>query len=255
MRIALGIEYDGTRYQGWQKLPNQLTIQQEVENALSKVANSTIQIYCAGRTDAGVHATGQVVHFDTTANRVLNAWIRGGNSYLPKDISIQWAKEVPDSFHARFSATARTYRYSILVGQSHPALLRSRTLLEFQALDIQAMQTAANFLLGEHDFSAFRSSECQARTPFRCIKKIDFSQQNSWLHPYPLIILEIQANAFLHHMVRNIMGSLLLVGKNLRSPEWLHEVLLAKDRRLAGPTAPARGLCLVQVEFDHIYSS
>lgn len=243
MRIALGIEYDGAAFYGWQRQREVNSVQQELETALSKVANQPVELFCAGRTDAGVHATGQVVHFDTTAIRDDKAWVMGTNAQLPDAIAVRWAKQVPDDFHARFSATARRYRYIIYNHKFRPAILRAGLSHYHQKLDTELMQQAGEFLLGEQDFSSFRAIQCQSHSPFRNVHHLRISRQGDF------IILDIKANAFLHHMVRNITGSLLEVGMKNRPPEWIAELLAAKDRSLAAATAKAGGLYLVDVDY------
>lgn len=247
MRIALGIEYDGTGFFGWQRQREVNSVQQELEIALAKVANQPIELFCAGRTDAGVHATGQVVHFDTTAERDIKAWIMGTNAQLPDQIAVRWAKVVPDDFHARFTATARRYRYVIYNHKYRPAILRSGLSHYHQPLDLALMQQAAPALLGEQDFSAFRAIQCQSKTPFRNIHHLRLERFADYL------VLDIKANAFLHHMVRNITGSLLEIGMGRRPPEWLAELLASKNRNLAAATAKAGGLYLVEVDYPEHY--
>lgn len=245
MRIAAGVEYNGAHYYGWQtQEKDQLcTIQKTLENALSKIADQPIRTICAGRTDAKVHASGQIFHFETNAVRNMDAWILGTNSYLPPDIRIHWAKEVPDSFHARYSATSRRYHYYIYNHPQHSALLHHLTSWCYHPLNVERMQVAANFLLGEHDFSSFRGSGCQAKSPIRTIYTLEIIRQGH------IIILNVQANAFLHHMVRNIAGMLIAVGDNTHEPLWANEVLTACDRRVSGITASPSGLYLVEVAY------
>lgn len=243
MRIALGIEYDGTNYHGWQRQNNVSTIQEKLEQALSQVASESISVVCAGRTDAGVHATGQVVHFDTDANRSDRAWILGGNSNLSSDIRILWARHVSPDFHARYGAISRHYRYMIYNHIIGPALLRHRAMWCPYALNEKLMNEAGQFLLGEHDFSSFRGSGCQAKSVKRHVTFLRVTRNES------MINIDIQANAFLLHMVRNIVGVLVKIGTGKCSPVWAKEVLEARDRRKAGITAPACGLYLVKVEY------
>ncbi len=243
MRIALGIEYDGTGFFGWQRQREVNSIQGELEKALSQVANESIEIFCAGRTDAGVHGTGQVIHFDTSAVRDMRGWIMGANSNLPTGIAVRWAKPVSDDFHARFSATARRYRYVIYNRKYRPAILGRGLSHYHQDLDVSLMQQAAPLLLGEHDFSSFRAIQCQSKTPFRNLMHLQIERYQDF------IVIDIKANAFLHHMVRNITGSLLEIGMKKRPPEWLGELLAAKDRTLAAATAKAEGLYLVAVDY------
>lgn len=243
MRIALGIEYDGSRFSGWETQARGRTVQNVVEIALAEIATSPIQTVCAGRTDSGVHAYGQVVHFDTSAERPETAWVLGTNTRLPGDVSIQWAKVVPDSFHARYSAVSRCYHYWIKEGYSRSALSRDRATFIPGVLNIQQMATASKSLVGEYDFSAFRSSRCQSRTPWRTIHSIDVFRYGE------MVKIKVVANAFLQHMVRNLVGSLVEVGKGRKSPCWLKETLLSKDRRCAGPTMAPNGLYLIEVAY------
>ena len=242
-RIVLGIEYDGTKYFGWQKQENLLTVQETVEKALSLIANHKVQVICAGRTDVGVHALGQVVHFDTEVIRPEVAWVLGTNTKLPGDIRVHWVKEVAGDFNARFSALARTYRYLIHIGKVYPALLRHRVAWLRHDLDIDLMQEAAQYLIGEHDFSSFRGIGCQSRSTQRYVEKITLTRETT------LITITIKANAFLRHMVRNIIGALVDVGLRKKPPFWIQEVLLAKNRNLAGVTMPPQGLYLVAVKY------
>lgn len=236
MRIAVGIEYDGSRYRGWQRQERAPSIQSEVERALSFVADHPVAATCAGRTDAGVHALGQVAHFDTTAERSTRGWALGANTRLPPDIALLWAVRVEPHFHARYSALARSYRYLIHERPSRPALLRRRVCWVHDPLDEAAMNAAAQSLVGEHDFSSFRAAECQARVPVRRIESIAVARRGEF------VVLQVTANAFLHHMVRNIAGTLIAVGRGDRPAAWAREVLEARDRRAAGHTADAAGL-------------
>ncbi len=248
MRVALGIEYDGAGYYGWQRQREVNSIQQELETALSRVAGHQVEVFCAGRTDAGVHATGQVVHFDSTAVRDEKAWVMGTNAHLPHNIAVRWARDVPDDFHARFSATARRYRYVIYNSKFRPAILNAGLSHYHQQLDISLMQQAAPCLLGEQDFTSFRAVQCQSKTPFRNIHHLELYRTGNY------IVLDIKANAFLHHMVRNITGSLLEVGMKRQAPEWIAQLLAAKDRTLAAATAKAGGLYLVDVDYPSHYA-
>jgi tRNA pseudouridine38-40 synthase len=243
MRIALGIEYDGTAYNGWQRQKTGLGVQQRLEEALEKVADHSVGVTCAGRTDTGVHASGQVVHFDTPNTRDDRGWVLGANSNLPDDISVMWARQVADEFHARFSATGRNYRYSILNRLERSALLRHRAWWVYPPLDAERMHEAAQHLLGEHDFSAFRAAGCRANTPQRNITRISIERDGD------RITLEVSANAFLQHMVRNITGSLAAVGEGEKSVEWLADVLESRDRKQGGIAAPPHGLTLVSVDY------
>lgn len=243
MRIALGIEYDGSRYFGWQRQREVCSVQAALEQALSKIANHPIEIQCAGRTDAGVHATGQVIHFETEMVRKASAWTLGINSNLPSDVAVRWVKQVDDQFHARFSATARRYRYVIYNSNLRPAILSSGVSHYYGDIDAEAMHRAGQCLIGEHDFTSFRAVQCQSNTPWRNVTHLAVSRQG------PYVVLDIRANAFLHHMVRNITGSLLEVGLGHQPGAWIAELLAAKNRDLAGATAKAGGLYLVEVTY------
>lgn len=244
MRIALGIEYDGSRYSGWQaQAPGVDSVQSRIDQAASYVAGHAVTVVCAGRTDAGVHATGQVVHFETGAVRDERAWLMGANSRLPDDISVRWAQPVADDFHARYSAFARRYRYLILNEPVRPAILGRHVTWQFRPLDAVRMHAAAQCLVGEHDFSSFRAAGCQSTTPMRFLSEISVRRQGN------LVVIDVRANAFLHHMVRNIAGTLLEVGSGRLAPERVAALLAARDRRLAPATAPPYGLYLVQVEY------
>lgn len=248
-RYALAVEYVGAGYRGWQlqahdKVP---TIQAEVERALSVVANHPVQVVCAGRTDAGVNASHQVIHFDSWAERDERAWVLGTNCHLPDDISIKWATIVPGCFHARFSARERRYRYLIYTSPSRPAILAGGVTWTHRTLDTERMQQAAEHLLGEHDFTSYRAVGCQARSPVREIRKLSVYQSGR------LVVIDVSANAFLHHMVRNIAGVLMAVGAGDRSPDWALEVLQARDRRQGGVTAPPDGLYFVDVRYPDIF--
>ena len=243
MRVALGIEYDGTSYNGWQRQKTGLGVQQRVEEALSVVANHPVEVICAGRTDTGVHATDQVVHFDTDSERSERGWLLGANTNLPDDINVSWVASVADDFHARFSATSRSYRYLILNRLQRSALHRHRAWWVYEPLDAERMHEAAQGLLGEHDFSAFRAAGCQANTAVRNMTHISVSRDGDW------ITLDVTANAFLQHMVRNIMGTVATVGLGEESVEWVTEVLESRDRKAGGIAAPAHGLTLAGVEY------
>ncbi|QBR84341.1 tRNA pseudouridine(38-40) synthase TruA [Legionella israelensis] len=248
MRIALGVEYDGSQYHGWQAQAGLHTVQQVIESALSKVADASVSVICAGRTDTGVHATNQVIHFDTEKERTTRSWIHGANSFLPKDVCIKWAKEMPEDFHARYSALSRRYRYIIYNGPIRPAILRSAVTWQYRQLDHRIMNEAAQHLIGELDFTSFRSVECQSKTPMRNVHQIKITRSAD------LVIIDITANAFLHHMVRNIAGVLIAVGSGKRPAKWVREVLLAKDRKLGAETAPPYGLYLVNVVYPDRFS-
>jgi len=247
MRIALGIEYAGNNFAGWQIQSDARSVQECVEAALSKVANHPVKVTCAGRTDTGVHALGQVIHADVTAQRTMHSWVFGANANLSKDISVLWAIPVDDNFHARFSALARHYRYIILNRGTRPALLAKRVTWNYKPLEVEWMQTAANYLLGTHDFSSYRAVACQAKNPTRTISHLNVSRSNE------RILLDISANAFLHHMVRNIAGVLMTIGSGEQSPEWARTVLNARDRTMGGITAPADGLYLCGVDYPKPY--
>ncbi|QNS14308.1 tRNA pseudouridine(38-40) synthase TruA [Mannheimia bovis] len=243
MKIALGIEYDGSRYFGWQKQETVESVQQKLEQALSVVANSPVEVFCAGRTDAGVHGTGQVVHFETEVNRPLQSWCFGTNAHLPDDIAVKWAVEVSEDFHARFSATARRYRYIIYNSKLRSAILPKGVTHFHFPLDESKMHQAGQFLLGENDFSSFRAAKCQSHTPWRNIHHLNVFRQGDY------VIVDIQANAFVHHMVRNIVGTLLEIGQGRQPVEWAKWVLEQRDREKAAPTAKAEGLYLVEVHY------
>lgn len=243
-RIALCVEYDGSRYHGWQTQQEGVdTVQLHVEQALAQVANHKVMVVCAGRTDKGVHATGQIVHFDSDAARDMKAWVAGGNSNLPADICLRWAVPVSDDFHARFRAMARSYRYIILNRPIRPALLRDKVTWTWRPLAVEPMQQASAYLLGTHDFSAFRGIDCQAKTPIKTMHSIDWQRQGEWL------VLNIRASAFLQHMVRNIAGVMMEIGSGRKPVEWAKEVLESRDRRCGGVTAPPFGLYLNQVDY------
>lgn len=242
-RIALGVEYDGSRFLGWQKQTGGGTVQDALESALSSIAAAPIQVTCAGRTDRGVHARGQVVHFDTAVLRPDSAWVRGTNALLPESIAVLWSAPTPDGFHARYSALSRTYRY-LLINRSVRPALEARSAGWFHApLDVDAMRAAARLFTGEHDFSAFRSSECQARSPVRTLHALDIDACAG------RIVFTLRANAFLHHMVRNIVGTLVYIGKGKHPPAWVAQLLQTRDRSRAAPTFSAGGLCLERVEY------
>jgi tRNA pseudouridine38-40 synthase len=244
MRIALGIEYDGTAYNGWQRQKSGIGVQEVVEAALARVADHPLEVTCAGRTDTGVHACGQVIHFDTEAERGERGWVLGANSNLPPDVSVSWAREVSDSeFHARYTATSRSYRYVILNRFARSALSRNRAWWVHRALDETRMQLAGQALVGEHDFAAFRAAGCQAKSTSRNVLSLDVSRTGDW------VLIDITANAFLQHMVRNITGVLTEIGSGDREPEWAREVLESKDRTQGGVAAPPQGLTLVSVAY------
>ncbi|GAA5190941.1 tRNA pseudouridine(38-40) synthase TruA [Ferrimonas gelatinilytica] len=248
MRIALGIEYNGHGFFGWQKQREVVGIQQRLEEALAKVANHPVEVICAGRTDAGVHGTGQVVHFDSQFDRRPAAWTLGVNTHLPDNIAVRWAQPVSDEFHARFSATARRYRYIIYNHRLRPGILRHGVSHYHQRLDEQKMHEAGQLLLGERDFSAFRAVQCQSKSPWRNVHHLRVSRQGDY------VIVDIKANAFVHHMVRNIVGSLMEVGQGNQPKSWISDLLNAKDRNLAAATAKAEGLYLVEVDYPAQFS-
>ena len=249
MRMAMGVQYDGTGFQGWQsQRATQRTVQAVLEQALARVADHPVHLSCAGRTDAGVHGIGQVVHFDTGAVRSNRGWVLGGNAHLPEDVSLQWAHPVPADFHARFSALARRYRYLILNSAYRSALWRDRAAWERRPLEVERMAQAGQVLLGKHDFSAFRAAECQARHPIREIRELRVSRSG------PGIVLDVEANGFLQHMVRNIAGVLLAVGTGAQPVTWVEAVLRGRDRTQAGVTAPACGLYLLTVRYPNHFA-
>jgi tRNA pseudouridine38-40 synthase len=236
MRLALGVSYNGHPYLGWQSQPSGQTIQDQIEKALAKFCDQSVRTHCAGRTDTGVHGLMQVVHLDTPLKRDLHSWVRGTNRYLPSDIAVQWVREVPDTFHARGSAVARRYVYVLLESAVRPSLESGRVGWSFRPLDETAMREAAQHLLGEHDFSSFRASACQALSPVKTLHRIDIHRRG------PYWRFEFEGNAFLHHMIRNIMGCLVNVGHGMHPPSWLHEVIDARNRDAAAPTFSPDGL-------------
>ncbi len=236
MRVALGLSYDGQAYQGWQSQLSRLTVQDKLEAALGQFTAQRVSTLCAGRTDAGVHALMQVVHFDTDRVRPINAWVRGINALLPRDIAVQWAMAVPDNFHCRASATSRRYAYVVLDSPIRPSLERGRVGWTFRPLDDSAMRLAAVALMGEHDFSSFRASQCQALSPIKTMYAIDIHRNGAYWR------FEFEANAFLHHMIRNIMGCLITIGQGKKPASWMAEVLAARNRCVAAPTFSPDGL-------------
>ncbi|MBI3899204.1 MAG: tRNA pseudouridine(38-40) synthase TruA [Gammaproteobacteria bacterium] len=246
MRIAAIIEYDGSNFSGWQRQDQVRSLQQCVEQALSKVANEPIGVIVAGRTDAGVHALAQVIHFETHALRTPYAWIRGANSNLPPELALLWAAEVDPKFHARFSASGRHYHYVVLNRAVRPTYLAQRVTHEYRSIDVERMRTAASYLVGTHDFTSFRAVECQAKSPVRELRALTVERDGDLIH------IRAYANAFLHHMVRNLAGILLAIGAGEREPLWAREVLEARDRRKGGVTAPPHGLYLSAVEYPAV---
>ena len=243
MRIALGIEYDGRAFCGWQFQEHSPSVQEAVEKALSIVADHFVRVVCAGRTDTGVHATEQIIHFDTEVVRKPSQWVKGVNANLPDGVTILWAQEVTDEFHARFKAFRRAYRYVIFSRDTRPSYLNGLVSWDYRTLDEQCMQQAANHLIGEHDFSSYRAIGCQANTPVRTLHQFVITRHGNFIY------LDIEANAFLHHMVRNMAGVLMTIGAGEQDPEWAKEVLELKDRTLGGITAAPYGLYLVRVDY------
>lgn len=236
MRVALAVEYCGTAFRGWQSQPQGDTVQDALQAALAEIAAHPVSVICAGRTDAGVHATQQVVHFDTTAERPVSAWVRGVNAHLPDGVAVRWAQPVTDDFHARFSARGRRYRYLLLNRPQRPGLWQGRVGWFHGELDLAAMREAAAYLIGEHDFSSFRAAECQAKSPVKQLWRADVRQEGK------LFVFDFEASAFLHHMVRNLVGSLVYVGKGAHPPGWMETLIAARSRALAAPTFSADGL-------------
>lgn len=243
MKFAACIEYNGTAYCGWQRLSHAPSVQEEVEKALSNIANEKIDVVCAGRTDSGVHGLGQIIHFETNAERNNKAWQMGGNTQLADDISIRWVDRVADDFHARFSALSRSYRYVILNRKSRPAILHQQVCWFSYPLDAERMQQAAQALIGEQDFTSFRAAGCQAKHAMREVQKITVKREGEFIY------IDITANAFLHHMVRNIVGSLIPIGQGKKPISWIASLLKKQDRTIAGATAAASGLYFVSVEY------
>jgi tRNA pseudouridine38-40 synthase len=243
-RIALGIEYDGSRFLGWQTQPGGGTVQDALEAALSGIADAPVRVTCAGRTDRGVHGRAQVIHFDTSAERPDSAWVRGVNAMLPEAMAVLWSQRVAPDFHARYSARSRTYRYLLVNRPVRPALAARYAGWHHAPLALEPMRKAAALLLGEHDFSAFRAAECQAKSPVRTMHSIDIERSGECLE------FTLRANAWLQHMVRNIVGTLVYVGKGKHPPQWAKKVLESRDRTLAAPTFGAEGLYLEVVEYE-----
>lgn len=247
MRVALGLEYDGANFSGWQSQTDGNTVQDVLEAALGQVAGMPLRVICAGRTDAGVHALMQVVHFDVPVERPMSAWVRGVNSHLPPTVAVRWAMPVADEFHARFSARARAYRYVLLNRPERPGVLAGQVGWCHRPLDLDAMRAAAICLMGEHDFSSFRAAGCQAKSPVRTLHRFDIAREGDFF------LFDCAANAFLHHMVRNLVGALVYVGMRRKPPEWLGQLLAARNRSLAAPTFQPDGLYLAAVEYDPVW--
>lgn len=244
MRIALGVEYDGRPYCGWQSQAVGLTVQDTLQRALGQIAGVPLAVSAAGRTDTGVHALEQVVHFNTSVVRPLSAWVRGVNAVLPESVAVRWAHQVPEEFHARFSARGRSYRYLLINRPVKCAIHKGRAGWFHAPLDIARMRAAALCLLGVHDFSAFRAAQCQAKSPVKHLYQLDIASRGE------MLVFDLSADAFLHHMVRNIIGCLVYVGKGKNSPNWLSEVLGSKNRSLAAPTFAPDGLYLHRIQYE-----
>lgn len=248
MRYALGVEYDGAKYHGWQRQNNVISVQEKLEKALSVIANEPITVVCAGRTDTGVSATNQIIHFDTEQVRKDVAWTLGVNTHLPYDIAVAWVKQVDEAFHARFSATARRYRYIIYNSRLRSAILSKGISFYHQALDEKLMHQAAQYFIGKHDFTSFRTVHCQSHSPTRTLYSCNVTRHGEY------IIIDVKGNAFLHHMVRNIAGSLIRVGQEQETVGWLKDVLEAKNRCLAGMTGSSAGLYFVGVDYPEHFN-
>lgn len=246
MRFALAVEYNGSDYCGWQRQPHCHSVQAELENALSKIADEPITVHCSGRTDTGVHAAAQIVHFDTTAIRPMRAWTFGVNSELKRSVSVHWAQPISEDFHARFKAVNRRYRYSLLNRPTRPGLFHAHLAWERTKLDVEKMQTAADLLIGTHDFSSFRSADCQAKHAVRELYELRVTKIGD------VVSIDVCANGFLHNMVRIFTGCLLRVGRLEESVDWMQSLLTVRDRTRSGMTAPSHGLCFIQPEYpDH----
>lgn len=248
MKVAACVEYDGSEFCGWQIQKGHPSVQQTVESALSSIANHTVRVHCAGRTDTGVHACGQIFHFETSSHRSDHSWVMGTNSIMPNSISLMWTTPVESSFHARFSAVSRTYRYILLNRKVRPSYLSKKTGWFGPYLDVERMNSAAAMLVGEYDFSAFRSSQCSNKVPVKTVYSLSVGRCDNWLW------IDVEANGFLHHMVRNITGALLNVGTGDQEPEWVKHVLEERDRTKAGVTVPPDGLYFVKVKYPEKYS-
>lgn len=244
MRIAVGLEYDGSGFCGWQSQPGGCGVQDHLQKAIAQVAGHAVTVHAAGRTDAGVHALSQVAHFDVEVQRPLTAWVRGVNAFLPAAVRVLWAQQVPDTFHARFSAQRRSYQYLLINRPVAPAIMAGKAGWFHLPLDVSAMQQAASYLVGEHDFSAFRAAECQAKSPVKLLHRADVR------HSGDCIVFDFSASAFLHHQVRNMVGALVYIGKGSYSPEWMATLLAERNRTLAPPTFAPGGLYLVGVGYD-----
>jgi len=244
VRLALGVSYNGQSYQGWQSQPSGNTVQDQLEAALARFANQPISTLCAGRTDAGVHALMQVVHFDTDVQRLPVSWVRGPNSHLPRDIAVEWAAHVPNEFHCRASAVSRRYVYLLLESSVRPSVDTGRVGWSLRPLDGDAMRQAAAMLLGQHDFTSFRASACQALSPVKTMLAINIHRRGRYWR------FEFEANAFLHHMIRNIMGCLIKIGQGKQAPAWMTHVLAARDRNAAAPTFSPQGLYFMGPRYD-----
>ncbi len=247
-RLAMGIEYDGTHYCGFQRLSHAASVQGALEKALARVANTPVRIHASGRTDSGVHATRQVIHFDAPVPRSEKSWIFGANTHLPKDIAVRWVKPVPDDFHSRLSALARRYRYLLINQLNRPVLERANVTWCRDPLDADAMHRAAQALVGEHDFSSFRAAGCRSKSPFRHMHFLEVKRHG------PLVVVDIQGNAFLHHMIRNIVGALVSVGRGTRDEAWVERLLALQDRKQGDVTAPACGLHFVDSRYDEAFA-
>ncbi len=248
MRMALGVEYDGSAFSGWQLQDGVRTVQGCVEAALSRVADHPVRVACAGRTDAGVHARGQVIHFDSDAVRTVRSWVFGANANLPREISLLWAQTTSDDFHARFSAVRRRYRYVILNRPVRPTFLAARVSWDYRVLNEKSMTAAAAYLIGEHDFTSYRALACQAKSPVRTLYRLDVTRQDD------LLFIDIEANGFLHHMVRNIAGVLMAIGAGERDPQWAQQILEMRDRTVGGVTAPPGGLYFMEVSYPEHFA-
>lgn len=244
MKIALGLAYDGSTFCGWQSQPSACGVQDALESAIASIAQHEIRVHAAGRTDTGVHALAQVVHFETNALRPMSAWVRGVNAHLPASVRVEWAQAVEDDFHARFSAHSRSYQYLLYNAPVASALMSSKAGWFHLPLDYIAMQSAIQYLLGEHDFSAFRASECQARSPVRTITQASIESSGNYF------IFSFSANAFLQHQVRNMLGALIYVGKGTYAPDYMKELLQKRDRTISPPTFSPYGLYLTSVGYD-----